>query len=96
MYWLGWLAQTGRPPVQDKVSDQSLLEQEHEGLLRNLKSVESSLGIDMFMLAMSLKYVERVLANCRMKGFLQNYHTDKLALLIDLVEKTRAELEDAA
>jgi hypothetical protein len=47
------------------------LVREHQGLVRDLKTVEASFGSDMLMLAVSLKYLEKVMTNDRIKRYLE-------------------------
>jgi hypothetical protein len=60
------------------------LEREHEGLVRNLKSIENSYGMDMLTLAVSLKYLGRVLANTAVNSYLATKNPEALALLSGL------------
>ena len=48
------------------------LEREHEGLVRNLKSIENSYGVDMLTLAVSLKYLGTRLGEHRSKQLFSN------------------------
>jgi hypothetical protein len=49
----------------------TLLESEHDGLIRNIKAVESSFGSDMLCLAVSLKYLERIARNPGIRKYVE-------------------------
>jgi RepB plasmid partitioning protein len=59
------------------------LEKEHEGLVRDLKAVEKSFGIDMLTLAVSLKYL-RLLTNGKVRRYLEVTYPELLAVLSGL------------
>ena len=72
------------------------LEREHEGLVRNLKAIENSYGIDMLTLAVSLRYLGRVLANATVSSYLARKNPEALALLTGLIEPTLEASSSAA
>jgi murein endopeptidase len=74
----------------------SSLAREHEGLVRNLKAIENSYGIDMLTLAVSLKYVERIVANPAVKEYLQQIHPETFTLLSGLSSNTLEAIYSAA
>jgi hypothetical protein len=79
-----------------KLPQRSLLESEHEGLLKNLKTVEGSLGLDMLTLAVALKYLERILRNQKAKWYLEQKHPETYALLAGLIRDSDSAEEHAA
>lgn len=68
---------------------QSLLEREHEGLVRDLKGVENSFGIDMLTLAVSLKYLERIMKNLKVKKYLERTYPETFVVLVEMLQETR-------
>jgi hypothetical protein len=70
-------------------SAQSLLEREHEGLVRDLRGVENSFGIDMLTLAVSLKYLERIMKNTKIKKYLERTCPETFVVLVELLQETR-------
>jgi hypothetical protein len=71
-------------------ADQSLLEREHEGLVRDLKGVERSLGVEMLTLAVSLKYLERIMNNMKVKRYLERTCHETFVILVGLLQETQA------
>jgi hypothetical protein len=63
------------------------LQREHEGLVRNLKGIENSYGLDMLTLAVSLKYVERIVMNAEVKSYLHQKHPETLMLLAKILKE---------
>jgi RepB plasmid partitioning protein/ParB-like nuclease domain len=74
----------------------SLLEREHEGLVRDLKAVENSFGVDMLTLAVSLKYLERLMRNAKVNSYLETACSEIFVLLIGLLQETRTGEPNAA
>ena len=74
----------------------SALEKEHQGLLKGLKAVESSLGIDMLAMAVSKKYLERVLSTQSVVEYLGQNHSETLALLKGFVQVSGSTKHHAA
>jgi RepB plasmid partitioning protein/ParB-like nuclease domain len=70
--------------------DRSLLEREHEGLVRDLKGVEKSLGVEMLTLAVSLKYLERIMKNVKVKRYLERAFPETFVVLVGLLQETQA------
>ncbi len=68
----------------------SMLEQENEFLLRDLKSVEESYGTDVLTLTVSCGYFERLLQNSRIERYLARYHVDILQALQKLLSEVNA------
>jgi hypothetical protein len=73
-----------------------LLEREHEGLLRDLKAVEASFGSDMLTLAVSLKYLERIMKNAKVKKYLERSCPEVFSVLMELLQEIRADETTAA
>jgi hypothetical protein len=83
------------PPAKTAIrpqdsSDHSLLEREHEGLVRDLKGVEKSLGVEMLTLAVSLKYLERIMKNVKVKRYLERTCPETFVVLVGLLQETQA------
>ena len=74
----------------------SALEKEHTGLVRDLKAIENSYGIDMLTLAVSIKYVERIMANANVRSHLEQSCPETLTLLLGLLQESRKGEHDAA
>lgn len=60
---------------------QSMLEEENESLLRDLKSVEESYGTDVLTLTVSCGYLERLLQNPKIDRYLARHQADVLQIL---------------
>lgn len=83
------------PPAKAAMKPQdsgnrSLLEREHEGLVRDLKGVEKSLGVEMLTFAVSLKYLERIMKNVKVKRYLERTFPETFVVLVGLLQETRA------
>jgi hypothetical protein len=63
----------------------SMLKEENEFLLRDLKSVEESYGTDVLTLTVSMGYLERLLGNPKIERYLERYHLDILQTLQKIV-----------
>ena len=74
----------------------SQLENEHEGLVRDLKAVEASFGSDMLSLAVSLKYVERIMKNAKVKKYLERTCPEISSVLLGLLRETQVVESGAA
>ena len=68
----------------------ALLEREHEGLVRGLKAVESSFGSDMLCLAVSLKYLERIAKNPKIKKYMEVTHPETAVVIWELLKDSHA------
>jgi hypothetical protein len=79
----------GTPRAQSGVA-QTLLEREHEGLVRDLKGVENSFGVDMLTLAVALKYLERIMRNAKIKKYLERTYPEIFVVLLGLLQETRS------
>jgi ParB-like chromosome segregation protein Spo0J len=85
----------GSPRVQSGVA-QALLEREHEGLVRDLKGVEKSFGVDMLTLAVALKYLERIMRNAKIKKYLERTYPEIFVVLRELLQETRPDETNVA
>jgi len=63
----------------------SMLKEENDFLLRDLKSVEESYGTDVLTLTVSMGYLERLLGNPKIERYLERYHLDILQTLQKIV-----------
>src|ERR1039458_2061188 len=54
----------------------SMLEEENEFLLKDLKSVEESYGADVLTLTVACGYIDRLLKNAKVERYLDRHHTD--------------------
>jgi hypothetical protein len=63
----------------------SLIEEETDVLLKDLKHAEDSYGSDMLDLVTSCRYVGRLLGNVRIRRYLSNHHSEMLTELDQLV-----------
>jgi hypothetical protein len=62
------------------------LVREHQGLVRDLKTVEASFGSDMLTLAVSLKYLERLMKNVKVKQYLERTCPETLVVARELLQ----------
>ena len=67
----------------------SMLKEENDFLLRDLKSVEESYGTDVLTLTVSVSYLERLLGNPKIGRYLERYHLDILETLQKIVTDGR-------
>jgi ParB-like chromosome segregation protein Spo0J len=74
----------------------TVLQREHEGLIRDLKAVENSFGVDMLTLAVSFKYLERIMRSAKVKKYLERTCPEIFALLVGLLKEERAGEPNAA
>jgi hypothetical protein len=68
----------------------TLLEREHEGLVRGLKAVECSFGSDMLCLAVSLKYLERIAKNPKIKRYFEATCPETAVVIWGLLKDSHA------
>jgi RepB plasmid partitioning protein/ParB-like nuclease domain len=88
------VASQGGPTSRSQ--EATTLQREHEGLVRNLKSIENSYGLDMLTLAVSLKYVERVVINTEIKSYLHQKHPETLVLLSKIIQESESGNQNVA
>jgi hypothetical protein len=79
-----------------RLHDTANLESEQTGLVRDLKAIEKSYGTDMLTLAVSLKYVERIISNTNVRGYLEKACPETLTLLSGLLQDKSHGEHDAA
>lgn len=70
-------------------ASQSMLEEENETLLKNLKSVEQSYGVDVLTLTVSCGYINRLFKNQSIVRYLGKHHGEILDALRNLVSDTK-------
>jgi hypothetical protein len=68
----------------------ALLAREHEGLVRGLNAVECSFGSDMLCLAVSLKYLERIAKNPKIKRYLEATCPETAVVIWGLLKDSHA------
>ena len=78
-------------PKVDAAAREALMEEETSGLLRDLKAVEESYGIDILNLVVSCRYAAGLLKNGAVKRYLAKEHLDLLRELEQLVTEVEAE-----
>ncbi len=74
----------------------SSLQNEQTNLVRQLKAIENSYGTDMLSLAVSRKYVERIMANAKVKRYLESTCPETLTLLSGLLQHNSQSEHNAA
>lgn len=79
-----------RPTVSNHTK--TLLEEEAEALVADLKKAEESYGADMLELATSCRYFARLLGNSRVKKYLGKYHRDILGEMDQLLIEVNQEV----
>jgi hypothetical protein len=66
----------------------SMLEEENEFLLRDLKSVEESYGTDVLTLTVACAYLDRLLKNPKIERYLARHHVDIFPALQKLLSES--------
>jgi RepB plasmid partitioning protein len=66
-----------------------MFEQETESLVKDLKSVEASYGMDILALTVICGYLDRLFGNSRIERHLKNYHPDILSSIISLLAELK-------
>jgi hypothetical protein len=67
------------------IAARSMLEEENEFLLRDLKSVEESYGTDVLTFTVTCGYIDRLLKNPKIERYLERHHLDILQTLQKLL-----------
>jgi hypothetical protein len=67
------------------IAARSMLEEQNEFLLRDLKSVEESYGTDVLTLTVACGYLDRLLTNPKIERYMARYHADILQALQKLL-----------
>lgn len=70
------------------IAARSMLEEENEFLLRDLKTVEESYGTDVLTLTVACGYLDRLLKNAKIEHYLERNHTDILQTLKKMLADT--------
>jgi hypothetical protein len=68
----------------------SMLEEENENILRDLKSVEESYGTDVLTLTVACSYLDRLLKNPKIERYMARNHADILETLQTLLSDSGA------
>ena len=76
-------------------SDQEMLEEESDRLVRDLKMIEVSYGTDVLTLSIGSAYIKRLLANSAVGHFLDKYHGDILGELRTFVADAKPNRQTA-
>lgn len=82
------------PPVRSRKvtpSQQSMMEQETDELLKHVESIKASYGTDVINLTAACRYVERLLGNSRVHRYLAKHHEDALTALEQLLADIAAD-----
>lgn len=83
---------TGRKRLPDvKPTDQSMIEQETDEMLKRADSIRANYGNDVLDLTTASRYVERLLTNARVQRYLAKYHQDTLSTLRALLMEIKGE-----
>lgn len=67
-----------------------MFEQETESLVKDLKSVEGSYGMDILALTVICGYLDRLFGNPRIERYLKKYHPDILGSISSLLTELKA------
>jgi hypothetical protein len=67
-----------------------MFEQETESLVKDLKSVEASYGMDILALTVICGYLDRLFGNPRIERHLKKYHPDILSSMTFLLAELKA------
>jgi hypothetical protein len=76
---------------QISATEQSMMEQETDELLKHVDSIRASYGDDVLNLTTACKYVERLLGNVRVRRYLGRQHADILSALEQLIADMAAD-----
>jgi len=72
---------------------QSMLQEENESLLKDLKAVEESYGSDILTLTVSCGYINRLLQNPKIERYLTRHQPDTLQALQKLLAEVKSKAE---
>jgi hypothetical protein len=78
-------AATSKKLQATSMAARSMLEEENEFLLRDLKSVEESYGTDVLTMTVACGYLDRLLKNPMIERYLARHHVDILQALQNLL-----------
>jgi hypothetical protein len=79
------LAASSKKLQATSMAARSMLKEENEFLLRDLKSVEESYGTDVLTLTVACGYLDRLLTNPKIERYMTRYHVDILQALQKLL-----------
>jgi hypothetical protein len=83
------------PPPQSKrailVSDQSMMEQETDEMLKRAESIRANYGNDVLDLTATCRYLGRLTANPRIRRYLAKHHSETLTTLEQLLADTETD-----
>jgi hypothetical protein len=82
-------APSSRKLQATSIAARSMLEEQNEFLLKDLRCVEESYGTDVLTLTVSFGYLERLLHNPLVERYLERYHLDILQTLRRLLSESR-------
>jgi len=78
-------------------ADQKIgMERETDELLRDLKSVEATYGTEVLALSVSCRYVARILANSKVRHYIEGRFPDVLSELDAVIASVESQLTEAA
>jgi len=86
------------PQVRPRAAstEQAILEQETDDLLKHVRSIQENYGNDVRNLTASCRYAERLLSNPRVRRYLGKNHTDTLSALDNLLAEIVADKQRRA
>jgi len=81
------LVEVGKTPAAKKLSAEQKTQLEHETdmLLQDMKATQASYGVEVLTLSISCRYMSRVLANTKVRPYVQGRFPDMLAELESLI-----------
>jgi hypothetical protein len=82
-------APSSRKLQATSIAARSMLEEQNEFLLKDLRAVEESYGTDVLTLTVSFGYFERLLRNSLVERYLERHHLDILQTLRRLLSESR-------
>lgn len=80
---------SSRQLAATSMAARSMLKEENDFLLRDLKAVEESYGTDVLTLTVSVGYLERLLGNPKIDKYLDRNHRDILQTLQKILSESR-------
>jgi len=81
-------APSSRKLQATSIAARSMLEEQNEFLLKDLRAVEESYGTDVLTLTVSFGYLERLLRNSLVERYLERHHVDILQTLRRLLSES--------
>jgi hypothetical protein len=83
-------------PRRTTLSQQTMMEQETDELLKHVDSIKENYGNDVLKLTAASKYVERLLENHRVHRYLAKHHEDTLLALEHLLTENTSDKQRGA